>query len=278
MIRRVQAAVNFLTVVTFIVPSAFALQPPARRPQGTTKPQPKRTAPMTPVEPARAEIGAPLAIDLERLPTHYPGDDIVAVVRSLDAGPKGEFETTADYATRVASIRPTRTYSFWLDRPILRRYDADRQTVKISIPTTCVYVGYSANCSIASLAVKFVESKNGQYVGTNAFGATTVVSSVSRSTYAVLLPRNRLSVDFELAMPSDVARVAMDTVDVLITVGPSADTASRVLVQGSSSSSATFSSPLESREVFQYLALPVVAIWLANRSSGVILAKHDSVP
>jgi hypothetical protein len=212
------------------------------------------------------------------LPSGYAGDAIEAVLSSLKVGPKGEFETTAEYNSRVASLRPARTFSFWLDRPIQRRYDPDQQILRISIPTACVYGEYKANCNVASLSIKFVESRDGAYVGTNTFGASTVVSRVARRTYALFLKRSRLSVDFALPMQPEQARLAKDGVDVLVTVGPSTDTTIPLVLEGWTSSSATLSSPLESRDGYEYLTLPPIAVWLANRASGQIFAKYDTLP
>jgi hypothetical protein len=250
-------------------------QPP-KRTLPRPKPATRAPAPATPVfERLTDLIGPPLALNIEQLPADYPGDPIEGVILSLNAGPKGEFETTTDYNARVASARPNRTFSFWLDRPIARRYDADSQTLKISIPTGCSYIGYTANCNAMSLGVKFVELNDGQFVGTNAFGASTVVKKVHRKTYAVFLKKYALSLDFELRMPPEQARLVKDGVDVLITVGPSSDTSKPVVVDGRSSSSATISSPLDSYEEYHYLAMPIIGVWLANRPSGHIFARFE---
>ena len=280
-IRFVAIGGLFIVIGGVAAQRVFGLQPPAT-PRASGKPrQPVARPPMRavkPVESAPVAIGAPLLLSLERLPTNYPGDAIEAVVASLKTGAKGEFETTTQYNSRVASIRPNRTYSFWLDREIVRRYDADRQILKISVPTGCVYVGDNADCNVASLAVKFVESKDAQYVGTNAFGASTVVSSVRRNTYALFLKRSTLSVDFDLSMQPEQARATKTDVDVLVTVGPGTETAWPFVIEGSSSSSATLASPLDSHEAYQYITLPLVTAWLASRASGQIFAKYDAMP
>jgi hypothetical protein len=258
-------------------------QPP--RPQSSprkpsvTKPKPSNrpAAPKSQAAAVKAPppVGEPLVLDLEKLPAGYVGDSIEAVVSALNPGPKTEFETTSEYNSRVASLRSERTYSFWLDRPILRRYDADRQTLRLGMPTTCVYFGYTANCSVASLLVKTSSQQRGEYVGSNAFGASAVVTFMTRQHYAIILPKNEPGLDFELAMPPEEARQIKDAVDVLVTVGPRTDVNTAIVSEGTQSKSATFSSPSDALDEYKYLNLPVVAVWLANRGTGQVFMKTN---
>src|SRR5262249_14682231 len=99
-------------------------------------------------------IGDPISPDLPELPPSYAGDSMIAVVAALKPSPKDEFETTAAYQARVAAQRPTRTYSFWIDKPISKTYDADRQVLKVQVPvSSCTYVGYRPNCEVASVVL-----------------------------------------------------------------------------------------------------------------------------
>jgi hypothetical protein len=79
-------------------------------------------------------------------------------------------------------------------------------------------------------------------------------------------------------MQPEQAPAKKDGVDVLVTVGPGTDTVAPFVIEGSSSSSATLASPLDSRETYQYITLPLVTAWLANRASGQVFAKYDATP
>ena len=146
--------------------------------QTPAKPQRKQPAKQSPITPMqRSPINAPLLLSLDKLPANYRGDDIVEVIKRLDPGPKDEFETSAQYKSRMQSLWPNRTYSFWLDRPITRRYDADRQILKISIPTVC---GYDKDGGVdcinsAALGIKTAEISRKE-VGNNIFGGQRIIA------------------------------------------------------------------------------------------------------
>src|SRR5438105_1237229 len=122
-----------LSVMGQAVAKPKAQHPPVNQ----VRPQPREVE----VE-APPPIGEPLRPDLKELPAAYAGDSIQAVADGLRPAEKGEFETTAQYNARVEALRPTRTYSFWVNGQISRRYDADRQVLKIQGPvSSCTYFG-----------------------------------------------------------------------------------------------------------------------------------------
>src|SRR5262245_38964666 len=117
------------TAIAFLAVSVAAQSTPQRTP--LKKKEPVATDPLQPIVIQPAGLVAPLSPDIERLPPGYPGDSIESVSRILKSAPKSEFETSDQYAARLNRIRSNRTYSFWLDRPIARTYDADKQILRI---------------------------------------------------------------------------------------------------------------------------------------------------
>jgi hypothetical protein len=272
--RTIMKGVALLTFC-LIATSAHAQQKlPTKRPI-----VPQASAAKVP-EDGLPTLGPPLSLDVQQL-QNYSGDPIEMVVASLQPNPKGEFETTAAYNARVAVPRLTRTYSFWLEHDgVVRRYDADRQVLKLQIPVTnCSRIGSTSNCTVSSILVKTIDLGSRQYVGTNAYSATRVITSLSRHRYAVLVnPESGLSLDFEVPMTPERARTDKDAVDVLVTVGPHLAANASLIFEGAESSPATFSTPLEVENKYSYLNLPLVAVWLVDSSTGRVLQKIDGRP
>jgi hypothetical protein len=245
---------------------------------------PTATAPrMLPLSRAVQDgaIGTPLQLNVDQLPSQYPGDSIDAVIARLTAPPKSEFESTAEFNARVAALRPNRTYSFWVDdQSIVKRYDADRQTLKVELPIrTCSRIGYAPNCNAPSILISTIDTGKRTYVGTNSFGVATQVASVSRHYYALFVkPQRTLSIDFEIPMNADQAMEEKEFVHVLISVGPNPRESAPLIYQGSDSSAATLSNPIEIHDTYSYLGLPIVAFWVADSITGHVFKRIDVVP
>jgi hypothetical protein len=225
-------------------------------------------------------IEAPLSSTAKAL-HNYSGDPIEIVVLSFKPQSKGEFETTAEYTGRVAALRPARTYSFWLDNSTLvRRFDADREVVILQIPVNpCSLIGSAANCGVSSILVKTIDQGSHEYAGTNAFGAIRQVTRLSRHRYSVIVnSQTGYTLDFEVPMTREKARTDKDLIEVLITVGPNPAPNAPATFNGTSSSPATFSTPLEVDDEYSYLNMPVTAIWLVDYSTGVVLQKLIAAP
>jgi hypothetical protein len=224
--------------------------------------------------------GPPLSLDVQQL-HNYSGDPIEMVVASFTPSPKGEFETTAAYNARVAVPRLARTYSFWLESGgMVRRYDADRQILKVQVPVTnCSRIGSTPNCTVSSILVKTIDLGSRPSAGSNAYSATRLIMSLSRHRYAVLVnPQNGSSLDFEIPMTPERARSDKDAVDVLVTVGPNLAPNASLIFEGAEHSPSTFSTPLEVDTKYSYLNLPLVAVWLVDSSTGRVLQKGDGRP
>jgi len=228
-------------------------------------------------EPDEQAIGTPLRMDAPSLPPAYAGDSLDAVIASLQASPKNEFETTAQFQQRAAALRPNRTFSFWMERSVMRRYDADRQVLKVELAiANCTYIGFGPNCGISSLLLSPLGGSSSSYVGTNAFGVATKVTSIERRNLGLILtPQKGVSIDLETSLDIETAKRMKDSVDVLVTVGPNQNQTASMILTGKTSLSATLSSPVETHETYVYLNMPIVAIWLADRATGEVLAKFE---
>ena len=149
------------------------------------------------------------------------------------------------------------------------------KVLKIQGPvSSCTYFEFRPNCSVSSLTVTTYDARSG-YVGTNAFGVTKEVMTVARRHYGIILRQFKgFSADLELSMPPEQARETKDLIDVLVTVGPDPAPNAQYVVEGyTSSSPATISTPVETRDGYTYLNMPLTSVWLASRVSGKIFGK-----
>lgn len=246
----------------------------------TSRPRPQTTSKPTPQSPTPETVQAsgilpPLPPDTVRLPLNYPGDSIEEVARLLKAAPKSEFETNQEYAARLGATRSTRTYSFWIDRPMERLYDAETETLHLSfVDTNCAYIDDRVDCRRPPLIIKVAETKTSTRVLQNGFGATRNALITERANHGIFLSSPPLQFAFQIAIPRADAKVLKDSVTLLVTVGPVLE-GRQLVFEGSSIKLATFDAPLQTFDRYSYLDLPLIRTWIASRTTGQIFQKFD---
>jgi hypothetical protein len=181
-----------------------------------------------------------------------------AVYRRYATAPKGEFETTEAYASRLAKIRvPAGFLAFSVDGSCstddLVSYDADGSYFTIKLPVGDRVVGLT--CANTPL---------GAYQAQNAFGASFTVKKFHRLQYAVSFP-DAAPAELYLPFPLDSARRAKPSMRVALIV-KMYDPA--VAVADTSRAAPTFDSPLDLTIQTNAIALTRAYIWLYNASTG----------
>jgi hypothetical protein len=84
---------------------------------------------------AAAALGAEPSFDAAAtsLPAKFAGSDFERVFAAFtSAGPRGEFETTAEYEARKAAALPAGQYAFVLPMLVPPQYDADREIFTVT--------------------------------------------------------------------------------------------------------------------------------------------------
>jgi TonB family protein len=123
-------------------------------------------------------------------------DDIETVVHQFlttGAGTKSEFETTAQFETRMKQLtQPDKKYAFAYDLSCddhycVFMYDADEAVMTASIMTT----GHAADANHSyTITIKDVMRHIDRHIGQNAYGAKVDVVSSFSDNYAILISRD----------------------------------------------------------------------------------------
>jgi len=105
---------------------------------------------------------------------------------------KGEFETTAEFQARKERLRPPNPSVTFLceSEDAEFQYDADRKVFSVTPKAEVRRLsedGGNQDVQLASLRLIRKEIDSRDYVGTNAFGSTTEVHSVSYREYGIIL-------------------------------------------------------------------------------------------
>jgi hypothetical protein len=160
------------------------------------RPMRKKSAP-----PAQRTVSRyldrPFDISLETLPAGFNGHDPEVLYKILatrnTTATKGEFETTAQYQSRVGveAARPLygevatdSALAFVVGR-VESLYDADHQTLKVTVKFRKAWEGYGVQTPRMSLAVKNASMGNRDYTGSNAYGAQVRVKELTSADYNI---------------------------------------------------------------------------------------------
>lgn len=270
---------------------APAAKPTRRPPANTLTPTVTPTSiPATPTLTPTPWTFDPIA---RSLPAEYQGDSI----KPLFAIPsKDEFETTAQYQTRLASAAPPIGAIKVFRIPSARAvYDADRQVLKVQIASGDTYDGFEKS-SLASLEVLREESGKREYEGSNAFGAKIMVSASTNRLYKLVFDSRRATGQrysvlgdmfqtLELSMGVDDARTLKPRVGVIAVCRLKARPAPKFPIPSASEgpTATGFNSTKPTRDFpydisTYYYALPVdiLGLWVFDNPTGRVLGKFDS--
>lgn len=232
------------------------------------------------------EVGFNVALD--SLPAHFRGNNFETIYRSLCIEPKGEFETTAQYEERRLFL-PAKVYAFRLPTPSVQ-YDADRRTLTVTPNIGMFKEGWTSYSSGWALVVNSTRKTVGEFVGSNAFGASTIVTKEEVREWGIILdtpigsgsglPQIVLSMEPGRArlMKSRVALIAVCAVGLDNIPNRMIDEGLEDLreVTGIAIDSPTIDKPLSLTTYYYGLHIHSMALWIFDEETGKVLGKYSS--
>jgi hypothetical protein len=256
---------------------------------------PKATEPETLAErEARLNKEPPYATgvfntSLTSLPAHFRGNSFMTLYKeAVMVGPKGEFETTAEYTARSKKDVDT-TYAIVLNASDLTAppiYDADKETMSPSVRLRSVFIGLGSRSEGQfhgygqGYIVDFVPNGQRQYPASNAFGASTVVTSTTSDTRAIL-PMGPLSTGatLEFKVPRAEAQQIKVRLKMLV-IGSIASQQEPVIGvdqgwNGFYATTATITDPSETFTHYYLLRMNIADLWAFDSETGTVLARYS---
>jgi hypothetical protein len=139
----------------------------------------------------------PFDVSLERLPAGFNGHDPEVLYKLLTArgvsAAKDEFETIIQYQSRIQSeaarplfgeVTTDSVFAFPAGR-VESLYDADHQTLNVTVKFRKAWEGYGVKTPRMSLAVKNASMGDRDYTGGNAYGAQVRVKELTSTDYDI---------------------------------------------------------------------------------------------
>jgi hypothetical protein len=206
-----------------------------------------------------------------KLSPNYKGNNIEQVFRQLltKYPEKGKFETTSEYENKVSSINLNEIYAFQIDYPNTTnfKYDPDDEILTLNLKTRSID-------DADSIIIKAVGNKVSSYVGTNAFGAKTVIKKYTGVLYGLIPQKEILSNNINIK-PAE-AKKHLNTLKVLLIckafspyiLKPPAFT-------GAYYDGPTFSDPIEIDYVAKIINVEILELWIYDYKTGKILEKIE---
>lgn len=214
----------------------------------------------------------PFDVNLEKLPPHFYGHDVEALVGPLQERghpTKGEFETTQEYEQRLkqlsekpvlGNLRVDSYYAFKADTEF--DYDADRQSLGLSVKAKTI------RGDLLMLFLHSTDQHLRSYTAKNAFGAEVEVN-VEDDEYYSLEFDNGPDIGVYIAMAPTDAEKAKPSINALVVCKlkpPFVDLRTDY-------HRATFDSPFSGSSKYYDIFIEVRAIWFYDFESGQVLAK-----
>lgn len=271
------------TVLLFTICVAAIYGTSASAATQSTKRTPKKSS--IPLESAQAV--ARFDTTRSSLPPNYEGNSFMTLYRrAVMVGPKGEFETTAEYEAR-SKKHVEGTYAIVLNVSDSSLYDADKEAISTSARMGAAFIGARSEGHFenyrACYLVDFVFRGESHHPASNAFGASTVVTSTTSDTRAIL-PVGPLSgaATFAFKLPrADAPRIKPRLKLKMLLVGSIAPLQEPPVGSGSggengfSFTTATISDPSESFTHYYLLRMNVSDLWVFDPETGTVLAKQS---
>jgi hypothetical protein len=252
---------------------------------------------------------------------HYAGNDLREIYTALEgrAEPKGEFETTLEYQNRLSramtmplagELRLDSMFAFVIQPGgkfdsghFYHRYDADKEEMLVSLTPDETYQDDkykkhdSVHYSVDQIQIESTKAiiwreeliSSYSYMASNAFGASTEVTSSHSEVYALLYDTST-SVDemekmandgrvdelvgvkdlrFHLPVPE--AKAVGDRLRVLIICSIK----EVPVMSGSTYNAPTISKPYQIFIKYKYLHVALDSIWVFDDETGRVYAKQD---
>lgn len=255
-----------------------------------------------------ASVEMPFDADVEKLPPKFSGNNVItlfgALLKNYPKYQKNEFETNEVFqerlvrledATVTGKLKYNGTVAFPLLASFESSYDADSQTMTVSIPITTIQdsdladaVSYElppgqgayrySSETISGHAIEIFSTltKTKTYTGSNAFGTKVKITGKLYDTVAVAVKGdNKLiaynSIKMSFSIPPEKARFAKATGNILLVgtlIHPYVGT-------GSYHSTATITEPVEVLDRIRYVAMELTDIRYYSRATGEIFHTED---
>lgn len=274
-----------------------------------------KEAPATSVgKPSPTYLSTAFDTNTERIPVPFLGHDIEQVynafVKRKKAEHKDEFETTDQYQKRLSSqsiqplwgsVSPNDIFAFVV-RPSAQ-YDADSQTLTVSLETSPVRQSVQIDKDRLALRIKSGEITKQKSIGQNAYGAKIEIEETRTKGFEVAI-HNHLSFKTEKILseyekeieemrakhnlPSTSLDIGGKTVFIKrITLGPTEARAAKdnitalVLViprtpyisSGAILRKATLKDPTEFFSQMYYVDADLLEIWIYNKLTGELITE-----
>ncbi len=258
---------------------------------------------------ATATEEVPFNSDIEKLPAKFFGNNLITVFTALAKNDgkygKNEFETNEafqerlrklDTATLTGKLKYNSTVAFPLFTSFESSYDADNETMTISIPMTLIqdsdlheaisyelppgkgaYSYSSETVDGHAIEVFSTLSQTKKFTGSNAFGVKVKITGKIYDTFAVAVKNdNNLmkyggKIKLSISMSPEEARDAKASGNILL-VG---ELLHPYVGKGTYHSTATIDSPIETLDRIRYVAMKLTDIWYYSIKNGEIFNKEE---
>jgi hypothetical protein len=224
------------------------------------------------------------------LPAHYRGNSFMTLYKAaVVVSPKGEFETTAEYEAR-STKHVDGTYAIVLNVSDAPPYDADKETLSTSVRLGAAFIGSRSEGHVEGYSecylVDFVFAGESQHPASNAFGASTIITSTMSDTRAIL-PTGPLSAGatFEFKLPRGEAQRIKPRLKLKIlvigSIGPQQEPVIDLGMtlgtgqNGSYATTATITDHSETFTAYYLLRMNIADLWVFDSETGIVLAKHS---
>ena len=221
------------------------------------------------------------------LPPKFAGNDFERVFAAFNSGgPKGEFESTAEYEARKAKL-PAGKYAFVLPLMLPPKYDADKETFTFSVFTQAAEVGGTRDISHPAFVVKKEDVKGSTHKASNALGVTVTVTSREVIEHLLISRRQGENVSmltFDVKVPRDEAPALKPRLKLLLVTQLDGASVlppgigiheSRKGATGLRYLKPTISAPQEVSTYEYALSGDVLGLWAFDEETGRVLGKFD---
>lgn len=277
---------------------------------------PKET-PATPAiarsKPSAAYLNVSFDPVIQKIPVPYLGHNIEQVYEGFDkrkkAEHKDEFETTEQYQRRLTEQAGKPLFGSVGQDSILAfvvspraEYDADKQTLIISLPTSEVRQSAQIDRSRLAVTIK-IELTKQKSTGQNAYGAKVEIEEMYAKSYELAI-HNKSNFETEKVLDenirrmserSDMPKMAASFIEAMkltsfvqrLKIGPEEAQATKYKLSalilakpiapyisyGAILREATFKDPTEFSSQMYYVDVDLIEIWIYDKLSGEIISK-----
>lgn len=257
---------------------------------------------------ASASVEIPFDANVDKLPAKFQGNHFFviysALIKNYGKYQKSEFETNNTFQERLrkldaapltGKLKYDSTIAFSLLTSIKTSYDADSQNMTVIVPLTSVhnsdlynaisyelppgkgiYSHISETVNGNAIEVFTHRSATKKYTGSNAFGMKIKITGNVYDTFAVAvrndnnLMKHGSSITLNIPISPDKAREAKAAGNIVL-VG---NLLYPYVGNGTSHSSATIDSPIETFDRIRYIAMELTGIWYYNVKNGEVFYKE----